>query len=68
MTKIDTDWASDIIPGFDVLQWKQENQTRIRRETEGMSREQIRESLRQAVEEDIRWRAEYAKSAESAGK
>jgi len=68
MTKIDTDWASDIIPGFDVLQWKQENQARIRRETEGMTREQIREHLRQAVEEDICWRAEHVKSAESVGK
>ena len=57
-----------VIPGFDVLKWKQENQARIRRETEGMTDGQIRERRRQAVEEDIRWKAEYAKSAESVGK
>ena len=68
MMKIETDWTSDIIPGFDVLKWKQENQARIRRETEGMTDGQIRERRRQAVEEDIRWKAEYAKSAESVGK
>jgi hypothetical protein len=30
-----------IIPGFDVLKWKQEVQEQIYRETEGMSREEI---------------------------
>jgi len=61
MAKLETDWASDVIPGFDVLKWKQENQARIRRETEGMTREQVRERLRQAVEEDKLWRAGYVK-------
>ena len=68
MMKLETDWTSDVIPGFDVLQWKQENQARILRETEGMTREQIRERLRQAVERADKRRAEYAKSAESADK
>ena len=64
MLKHETNWTSDIIPGFDVLKWKQENQSRIRRETEGMTDEQIRERRRRAVEEDKLWRAEYAKSAD----
>ena len=67
MTKLETDWSAEIIPGFDVLKWKQENQARIRRETEGMTDKQIRERRRQAVEQDICWRAERAKSAESNG-
>ncbi|MDR0329058.1 MAG: hypothetical protein LBI05_12275 [Planctomycetaceae bacterium] len=54
------------IPGFDVLKWKQENQARIHRETEGMTDEQIRERFRQAVEQDKRWRAERAKLTDSA--
>jgi len=66
MARLETDWASDVIPGFDVLRWKQENQARIRRETEGMTREQVHERLRQVVEEDKLWRAEYAKSTEVA--
>jgi len=39
-----------IIPGFDVLKWKQENQARIRRETAGMTQEEIRERRRHAVD------------------
>jgi hypothetical protein len=60
MTKFATDWQQDIIPDFDVLKWKQENQARIRRETAGMTDEEVRERRRQAVEEDKRWRAEQA--------
>ena len=67
MTKHDTYWYPDAIPGFDVLKWKEENQARIRRETEGMTDEQIRERRRQVVEQDKRWRAERAKSAEPNG-
>lgn len=63
--KLKTDWQQDIIPDFDVLKWKQENQARIRRETEGMTREQIRERLRLSVEEDICYRAKRAKSTET---
>jgi len=69
MTKLKTDpsWYPDPIPGFDVLKWKDENQARIRRETEGMTDEQVRERRRKIVERDIRWRAERAALAESGG-
>ena len=60
MTKLETDWRQDIIPDFDVLKWKQENQARILRETEGMTREQIRERQRQAGERFDKRRAELA--------
>ena len=65
MAKLETDWQQDIIPGFDVMKWKQENQARILRETEGMTREQIRERQRQAGERFDKRRAELAKSAET---
>ena len=58
MTKLETDWKHDIIPDFDVLKWKQENQARILHETEGMTREQIRERQRQAEERFDKRRAE----------
>jgi hypothetical protein len=58
MTKLETDWRQDIIPDFDVLKWKQENQARILHETEGMTREQIRERQRQAEERFDKRRAE----------
>jgi len=65
MTKHKTEsyWYPDPIPGFDVLKWKQENQARILRETEGMTREEIRERERQAVERAKQRRAALAKSA-----
>ena len=68
MTKPKTEsyWYPDPIPGFDVLKWKQENQARILRETEGMTREEIRERERQAVERAIQRRAERAAKAPSA--
>jgi benzoyl-CoA reductase/2-hydroxyglutaryl-CoA dehydratase subunit BcrC/BadD/HgdB len=50
MTKLETFWYPEAISGFDVLKWKQENQARILRETEGMTREEVRERLRLAVE------------------
>ena len=53
------------IPGFDSLKWKREVQAKIYEETKDMTREQIRERRQQAVERDIRWRAERAQ-AESA--
>ena len=67
MTKHDTYWYPDAIPGFDVLKWKQENQERILRETAGMTDEQIRERLRQVVKRAERRRAERAKLAETVG-
>jgi len=57
----------EIIPGFDVLKWKRETQAEILRETEGMTREEVREYFRQATEHAERRRAERAKLAESAG-
>jgi hypothetical protein len=61
MTKHKTDWQQDIIPGFDVIKWKRENQARILRETEGMTDEQIRERRRQICERAKQRRAERAK-------
>ena len=65
MTKHETDWYPEVIPGFDALKIKQELQERIYRETEGMTREEVREYLRQGSE---RFRAERAALAESADK
>ena len=39
-----------IIPGFDVLKWKQEIQDQVYRETEGMTREEIRAYIRKGSE------------------
>ena len=50
------------IPGFDSEKWRKKRHAEIRRETEGMTNEQIRERLRQVVEEDRRWREERAKT------
>ena len=38
------------IIGFDVLKWKQENQTQIRCETEGMTDSEVREYFRKRSE------------------
>ena len=46
------------IPGWDMLKWKDETQAEILRETEGMTREEVREYFRQAVERADRRRAE----------
>ena len=50
MTKHETYWYPDPMLGFDVLKWKQENQARILRETDGMTDEEIRVRFRQASE------------------
>jgi hypothetical protein len=63
MTKLETNWYPEVIPGFDALKLKQELQERIYRETEGMTREEIREYLRLGSE---KFRAERAQLAESA--
>jgi len=65
MTKHKTDWQQDIIPGFDVIKWKRENQARILRETEGMTDEQVRERRRQVCERADKRRAERAKATET---
>jgi len=50
MTKIN--WSNfPIIPDFDVLQWKQETQAEILRETEGMTDIEVREYFRKGSEE-----------------
>ena len=49
--KLETNWQQDIIPDFDVLKWKQETQAEILRETEGMTREEVREYFRKGSEE-----------------
>ena len=49
MTKIDLSQCKPI-PGFDSLKWKQERHAQILKETEGMTREEIRERFRQASE------------------
>ena len=51
MTKLATDWRQDIIPGFDVLKWKQETQAEILRETVGMTDVEVREYFRKGSEE-----------------
>ena len=59
-TKLGTNWQLGDMPGFDPVEMKRRIQAEIRQENKGMTDEQIRERRRQAVEEDIRWRAEYA--------
>jgi len=58
MTRIKTDWYPEPIPGFDVMQMKWDIQAEIIRETEGMTREEIREYFRQAVVRGNKRRAE----------
>ena len=65
MTKLDTDWYPEVIPGFDALQTKWDIQAEILRETEGMTREEVRERRRQASERADKRRAERAKLTES---
>lgn len=42
------DWP-EVIPSFDLMKWKDETQTAILHETEGMTREEVREYFRQSV-------------------
>ena len=53
------------IPGYDPIQCKREAHARIRRETEGMTREEVREYFRQAVVRADQRRAELVKKSES---
>jgi len=50
MTKLDLS-KIEPIPGFDSLKWKRERQAEIYRETEGMTREEVREYFRKGSEE-----------------
>jgi hypothetical protein len=66
MTKFN--WSNfPVIPGFDALKMKADIQAEILRETEGMTRTEVREYFRQAAEQAKRRRAERAKLAESVG-
>ena len=72
MTILNTDWYPEVIPGFDALELKAKIQAEILRETEGMTREEVREYFRKGSEEfqaEIKQRrAELAKLAETADK
>ena len=57
MTKLDLSQLKSI-PGFDCLKWKAETQAKIYEETKNMTREEVREYYRQAVERADRRRAE----------
>jgi hypothetical protein len=50
MTKLDTDWYPEIIPGFDPVALKRKIREEIRKETEGMTDEEVCEHRRQASE------------------
>jgi len=59
------DWDQyPVIPGFDPVKWKREVHDEIRRDTKGMTREEVREYYRRGAErfdEEIkRRRAELA--------
>ena len=46
------DWSKyPVIPGYDPVQSKREAHARIRRETEGMTREEVREYFRKGSKE-----------------
>ncbi len=40
----------EIIPGWDLMKWKDETQATILRETEGMTDEEVREYFRKGAE------------------
>ena len=69
MTKLQTNWYPDIIPGLDPVDMKRKVQAEIRRETEGMTREQVREFFRkesEAFREETRLRrAELATESQT---
>jgi len=69
MTKLDTDWYPEVIPGFDALEMKAKVQAEILRETEGMTGKEILDFFRKESQEfqaEMRLRrAELAKSAET---
>ena len=69
MTKLQNDWYPEIIPGLDPVEMKRKVQAEIRRETEGMTREEIREFYRKGSEEFQaemkRFRAELATESQS---
>jgi len=57
MTKLQTDWYPEIIPGLDPVAMKRKVQAEIRREIEGMTQEEVREFYRresEAFQEEMR--------------
>ena len=64
MTTLQTDWCPGFTPGLDPVEMKRKVQAEIRRETEGMTPEEIREFYRKGSEafqkETRRRRAELA--------
>jgi hypothetical protein len=61
MTNLDTDWYPEIIPGFDALEWKDKVRAEIRRDTEGMTDEEICEYFRLAGERAALRRKAFAR-------
>ncbi|MCL2303837.1 MAG: hypothetical protein FWC43_00685 [Planctomycetaceae bacterium] len=59
MTKREIVWPEPI-PGFDPVKWKRQVHAEIERETEGMTKEEVREYFRQASERGKQRRAELA--------
>jgi predicted HTH transcriptional regulator len=51
MTAHKTDWYPEGIPGFDCIKMKRDIQAQIYKETKHMTREEIRERLRQSSEQ-----------------
>ena len=50
MTKLETNWFPEAIPGFDCVKMKREIQAQIYEETRQLTPEEQRERLRQAGE------------------
>ena len=71
MTKLETDWYPEVIPGFDALEMKAKVQAEVLQETAGMTSAEILKFFRRESEEfqeEIkRCQAERAKLAESVG-
>ena len=69
MTKLQTNWYPEIIPGLDPVEMKRKIQAEIRGETEGMTREEVREFYRKGSEEFQaemkRFRAELAAESQT---
>ena len=60
MTKLETNWFPEAIPGFDCVKMKREIQAQIYEETKNMTPEEQRERLRQASERAALRRKELA--------
>ena len=58
-TKMNEFVLPEPIPGFDCVQWKREVHAQFRRETEGMTDEEVREYYRKGSERLQRERTEY---------